>query len=145
MEERLTPESRTDGGGGSAGRPSRWRFSSRPGKRFVYVASTRKTCFRPSARPSRLLLEIGRICGNLRLYFRLVTDVYTLSIGLSMTASLVDRILARDPRAIARAISKIENDSPDANEILKALFARTGRGLTVGVTGAPGAGKSSLV
>jgi len=62
-----------------------------------------------------------------------------------MTASLVDRILARDPRAIARAISKIENDSPDANEILKAIFARTGRGLTVGVTGAPGAGKSSLV
>ena len=62
-----------------------------------------------------------------------------------MTASLVDRILARDPRAIARAISKIENDAPDANEILKTLFARTGRGLTVGVTGAPGAGKSSLV
>src|SRR5262245_42277375 len=62
-----------------------------------------------------------------------------------MTASLVDPILARDPRAIARAISKIENDAPDANEILKALFARTGRGLTVGVTGAPGAGKSSLV
>jgi GTPase len=62
-----------------------------------------------------------------------------------MTASLVDRILARDPRAIARAISKIENESPDANEILKALFARTARGLTVGVTGAPGAGKSSLV
>jgi LAO/AO transport system kinase len=62
-----------------------------------------------------------------------------------MTASLVDRILARDPRAIARAISKIENDSPDANEILKALFAQTGHGLTVGVTGAPGAGKSTLV
>ena len=62
-----------------------------------------------------------------------------------MTASLVERILARDPRAIARAISKIENDAPEANEILKALFARTGRGLAVGVTGAPGAGKSSLV
>jgi LAO/AO transport system kinase len=62
-----------------------------------------------------------------------------------MTVSLVERILARDPRAIARAISKIENDAPDANEILKALFARTGRGLAVGVTGAPGAGKSSLV
>jgi LAO/AO transport system kinase len=62
-----------------------------------------------------------------------------------MTGSLVDRILARDPRAIARAISKIENNAPDANEILKALFAHTGRGLTVGVTGAPGAGKSSLV
>jgi LAO/AO transport system kinase len=62
-----------------------------------------------------------------------------------MTVSLVDRILARDPRAVARAISKIENDAPDANEILKALFAQTGRGLTIGVTGAPGAGKSSLV
>lgn len=62
-----------------------------------------------------------------------------------MTASLVDRILARDLRAIARAISKIENDAADANEILKALFARTGKGVTVGVTGAPGAGKSSLV
>jgi LAO/AO transport system kinase len=75
----------------------------------------------------------------------LITPEDSLSIGLSMTASLVERILARDPRAIARAISKIENDAPDANEILKALFAHTGRGLAVGVTGAPGAGKSTLV
>lgn len=51
----------------------------------------------------------------------------------------------RDTRAVARAISKIENDTPDAAEILKAIFAHTGRGLVVGVTGAPGAGKSSLV
>lgn len=62
-----------------------------------------------------------------------------------MTASLVDRILACDLRAIARAISKIENDAPDANELLKALFAHTGKGVTIGITGAPGAGKSSLV
>lgn len=62
-----------------------------------------------------------------------------------MTGTLVDRILAHDPRAIARAISKIENGAPDANEILKALFPKTGHGLTIGVTGAPGAGKSSLV
>src|SRR5262245_21822081 len=62
-----------------------------------------------------------------------------------MTVPLVERILARDMRAVARAISKIENDSPDANEILKALFAHTGRGLVIGITGAPGAGKSSLV
>lgn len=59
--------------------------------------------------------------------------------------SLVDRILARDLRAIARAITKIENDAPDAGEILKAIFPRTGRSLTIGITGAPGAGKSSLV
>src|SRR5262245_56210305 len=62
-----------------------------------------------------------------------------------MTSPLVQRILARDVRAVARTISKIENDSPDANEILKALFAHTGRGLVIGITGAPGAGKSSLV
>src|SRR5262249_19651222 len=62
-----------------------------------------------------------------------------------MTVPLVQRILARDVRAVARAISKIENDSPDSNEILKALFAHTGRGMVIGITGAPGAGKSSLV
>src|SRR5215471_16856803 len=66
-------------------------------------------------------------------------------ICLSMTGSLVYRILARDPRAIARAISKIENDAPDANDILKALFAHAGKGVTIGITGAPGAGKSTLV
>ncbi|MDX2029379.1 MAG: methylmalonyl Co-A mutase-associated GTPase MeaB [Blastocatellia bacterium] len=62
-----------------------------------------------------------------------------------MTAPLVERILARDLRAVARAISKIENDSPDASEILKGIFPHTGRGLVIGITGAPGAGKSSLV
>lgn len=62
-----------------------------------------------------------------------------------MTALLVERILARDLRAVARAISKIENNAPDAGAILSALFAHTGRGLTIGITGAPGAGKSSLV
>jgi LAO/AO transport system kinase len=62
-----------------------------------------------------------------------------------MTSPLIERILARDVRAVARAISKIENDSSDANDIMKALFSHTGRGLVIGVTGAPGAGKSSLV
>ncbi|MDX2043004.1 MAG: methylmalonyl Co-A mutase-associated GTPase MeaB [Acidobacteriota bacterium] len=62
-----------------------------------------------------------------------------------MSTSLVERILARDLRAIARSISKIENDAADANELLKALFAHTGKGVTIGITGAPGAGKSSLV
>jgi LAO/AO transport system kinase len=58
---------------------------------------------------------------------------------------LIERIVRRDVRAVARAISKIENDAPDATEILKGLFPHTGKGLTVGITGAPGAGKSSLV
>src|SRR5262245_17114089 len=58
---------------------------------------------------------------------------------------LVERILAGDPRAAARAISMIENNAPDAIDLLKAIFPRTGHALIVGVTGAPGAGKSSLV
>lgn len=58
---------------------------------------------------------------------------------------LVERILNGDVRAVARAISKIENDAVDATALLKGLFPHTGKGLTIGITGAPGAGKSSLV
>ncbi len=64
---------------------------------------------------------------------------------MTNASTQLERILERDPRAVARAISAIENESPAATELLKALFAHTGRGLVVGVTGAPGAGKSSLV
>lgn len=60
-------------------------------------------------------------------------------------ASLVDRIAAGDTRAVARAISKVENVSKDASELMKKIFPLTGRGLIIGITGAPGAGKSSLV
>ena len=59
--------------------------------------------------------------------------------------SLAQRILKGDVRAVARAISKVEDGAADAFELMKALYPRTGRGLVVGVTGAPGAGKSSLV
>ena len=59
--------------------------------------------------------------------------------------SLADGIAAGDSRAIARAISRVENGSPGAAELMKAIFPRTGRALIVGITGAPGAGKSSLV
>jgi len=64
---------------------------------------------------------------------------------MTQVTTLVERILGGDPRAVARAISMIENDAPDATELLKAVFPNTGRALVVGVTGAPGAGKSSLV
>jgi LAO/AO transport system kinase len=59
--------------------------------------------------------------------------------------TLVDRISAGDARAVARAISKVEDGTEDASELMKAVFARTGRATVVGITGAPGAGKSSLV
>jgi LAO/AO transport system kinase len=58
---------------------------------------------------------------------------------------LIERVLAGEPRAVARAISKVENGAGDAGELMKGVFPHTGRGLVVGITGAPGAGKSSLV
>jgi len=62
-----------------------------------------------------------------------------------MSESLVDRVIAGDPNAVARAISKVEDGAVEAAELMKAIFPRTGRALVVGITGAPGAGKSSLV
>ena len=62
-----------------------------------------------------------------------------------MTSSLSDRVLAGDPRAIARAISLIENDDPAGAALIGQVFSRTGRAYLVGVTGPPGAGKSTLV
>jgi LAO/AO transport system kinase len=58
---------------------------------------------------------------------------------------LVDRVLAGDPRAIARAISLIEDDSPEGVNLIKAIFRHSGRAYVIGVTGPPGAGKSTLV
>ena len=59
--------------------------------------------------------------------------------------ALVDRVAAGDIRAIARAISKVEDVSKDASQLMKKIFPLTGKGLVIGITGAPGAGKSSLV
>jgi LAO/AO transport system kinase len=59
--------------------------------------------------------------------------------------ALSDRVLAGDPRAIARAITLIEDESRSGIEILRRVFTRTGRAYLVGVTGPPGAGKSTLV
>ena len=50
-----------------------------------------------------------------------------------------------DPRALARAISAVENRTPDAADLLKALFPHSGKARILGMTGAPGAGKSTLV
>ncbi len=58
---------------------------------------------------------------------------------------IAERVLAGDVRALARAISHVENDHPLAVEVLRELYPRAGRAATIGVTGAPGAGKSSLV
>jgi LAO/AO transport system kinase len=58
---------------------------------------------------------------------------------------LIERILAGEPRAVARAISIVEDGAAGASELMRGVFPHTGRGLVVGITGSPGAGKSSLV
>ena len=57
----------------------------------------------------------------------------------------VEAILAGDPRAMARAITAIENRESQAEALLRRLFPHSGRAVVVGLTGAPGAGKSTLV
>ena len=58
---------------------------------------------------------------------------------------MVEQLRAGDSRALARAISAVENRTPGWSELLKALFQHTGRARILGLTGAPGAGKSTLV
>src|SRR5262245_16910680 len=62
-----------------------------------------------------------------------------------MTATLAERVLAGDPRGIARAITQVENDDPAAGDLIAQIFGHTGRAYLAGVTGPPGAGKSTLV
>ncbi len=61
------------------------------------------------------------------------------------TPTLSERVLAGDARAIARAISLIEDESPSAAELIRRIFGHTGKAYLMGVTGPPGAGKSTLV
>lgn len=61
------------------------------------------------------------------------------------TKNWVERIRSGDLRALARAITTVENRSTDAAELLKGLFPHTGTASVLGFTGAPGAGKSTLV
>jgi LAO/AO transport system kinase len=57
----------------------------------------------------------------------------------------IDQLRSGDVRALARAISTVENRSPGWSELLKALFPHSGKALVLGLTGPPGAGKSTLV
>ena len=61
------------------------------------------------------------------------------------TSTLAARLRAGDPRAIARAISIIEDERPEAAALVREIFPHTGQAYLIGVTGPPGAGKSTLV
>jgi LAO/AO transport system kinase len=58
---------------------------------------------------------------------------------------LVTGVLAGDRRALARAISLVEDRDPRAQDLVRAVYPHTGRAASIGVTGPPGVGKSSLV
>src|SRR5687767_6400193 len=62
-----------------------------------------------------------------------------------MIENLIDKVLAGETRAVARAITSVENGVAGAAELMKAVAPKTGNALIIGITGAPGAGKSSLV
>ncbi len=63
----------------------------------------------------------------------------------SEVTELVARLRQGDVRALARAVSLVEDDAPSAWQILSCCFAYTGSAMRVGITGSPGAGKSTLV
>ncbi len=59
--------------------------------------------------------------------------------------NLSQRVIEGDARAVARAISLIEDEAPSGAELIRRIFASTGRAYLVGITGPPGSGKSTLV
>jgi len=70
--------------------------------------------------------------------------LYTDSLNQDIQA-WIDRLRAGDTRALSRAISTVENRATGWTDLLKALFPHSGKGRVLGLTGAPGAGKSTLV
>jgi LAO/AO transport system kinase len=79
-------------------------------------------------------------------------NIFSLRLWLLYTDSLssdiqlaIELLCSGDLRALARAISTVENRQPGWSDLLKALFPRTGHARVLGLTGAPGAGKSTLV
>jgi LAO/AO transport system kinase len=64
---------------------------------------------------------------------------------LGGTDTLVEGVLRGDIRSVARAITAVENGAPEATALLAALFPHAGKARVIGITGPPGAGKSTLV
>src|ERR1700729_2349286 len=58
---------------------------------------------------------------------------------------LAQRLLDGDRRALARAITLVENDDPEGWELVREVYPRTGRAAMLGFTGPPGVGKSTLL
>ncbi len=71
--------------------------------------------------------------------------MYIFVTGGVLLGDLLERFWSGEHRALARVISMVENEMPEKDELLRKLYRHTGRAYILGVTGSPGAGKSSLV
>lgn len=60
-------------------------------------------------------------------------------------STVADKIISGDVRAVARLIRDIDDGMPEVREVLKELYPHTGKAFVIGITGAPGVGKSTLV
>lgn len=65
--------------------------------------------------------------------------------GNTSTGEIVDKVIAGDVRTVARVIRDIDDGIPAVRDVLKALYPHTGKAYVIGITGAPGVGKSTLV
>src|SRR5829696_348603 len=77
--------------------------------------------------------------------FRRPGDVTVTRSMADRNASLAERLLAGDKRALARGISLVEDDDPDGWALVREIYPHTGSASVVGFTGPPGAGKSTLI
>jgi LAO/AO transport system kinase len=68
-----------------------------------------------------------------------------MNAGARTAADLVEPLLNGDKRALARAISLVEDDDPEGWELVRQVYPKTGRAAVVGFTGPPGVGKSTLI
>lgn len=75
----------------------------------------------------------------------MAASVSTSAMELREAEALVAALRNGNVRALARAISLVENDAPEAASILSGCFPHTGHALRIGLTGTPGSGKSTLV
>src|SRR5271154_3910107 len=66
------------------------------------------------------------------------------AVAQELMSALADQVLKGDARALARAATLVENHHPDAAGLMKQLFSHTGKSVVLGVTGSPGAGKSTI-
>src|SRR5438477_9820010 len=74
-----------------------------------------------------------------------MTDRWHHGRAMAVDPDLAQRLLAGDKRALARAISLVEDDDPEGWELVRQVYPKTGKAAVVGFTGPPGVGKSTLI